>query len=145
VFPRPPWQAKSKVPNSPNKKLRHGRGLPDVAANAANYLLIVDGKPKVIGGTSAVAPLWAGLIARINQKRGHPWAFSIRCCTVHTMCFVAWGQSARLRREPTAPTALGKAGIRARGWAVPMARNSLPIWLRQRPPGPHLPAGNTES
>jgi kumamolisin len=75
VFPRPSWQAKVMVPNSPNRKLRHGRGLPDVAANAADYLLIVDGQPKVIGGTSAVAPLWAGLIARINQKCGHPVGF----------------------------------------------------------------------
>ena len=26
----------------------------------------------VVGGTSAVAPLWAGLLARINQKIGTP-------------------------------------------------------------------------
>jgi kumamolisin len=29
----------------------------------------------VIGGTSAVAPLWAGLIALMNQKLGHPVGF----------------------------------------------------------------------
>jgi kumamolisin len=75
VFPRPPWQASASVPRSPNKKLRHGRGLPDVSANAADYLLTVDGKTIVIGGTSAVAPLWAGLIARINQKRGRSLGF----------------------------------------------------------------------
>jgi kumamolisin len=75
LFARPPWQANAKVPRSPNKKLKHGRGLPDVAANAADYLLVADGKDIVIGGTSAVAPLWAGLIARINQKRRHPLGF----------------------------------------------------------------------
>jgi kumamolisin len=32
----------------------------------------VDGQPDVIGGTSAVAPLWAGLIALINQQIGKP-------------------------------------------------------------------------
>jgi kumamolisin len=32
----------------------------------------IDGTDTVIGGTSAVAPLWAGLIARINSKRGRP-------------------------------------------------------------------------
>ena len=31
----------------------------------------MDGTETVIGGTSAVAPLWAGLIALINQHKGH--------------------------------------------------------------------------
>jgi kumamolisin len=29
----------------------------------------------VVGGTSAVAPLWAGLIALLNQKLGKPVGF----------------------------------------------------------------------
>ena len=32
----------------------------------------VDGTDTVIGGTSAVAPLWAALIARINASTGKP-------------------------------------------------------------------------
>lgn len=32
----------------------------------------MDGESTVIGGTSAVAPLWAGLLARINQLIGKP-------------------------------------------------------------------------
>jgi kumamolisin len=35
----------------------------------------VDGQDGVIGGTSAVAPLYAGLIALINEQRGHPAGF----------------------------------------------------------------------
>ena len=35
----------------------------------------VDGQNLVIGGTSAVAPLWAGLIALLNQKLGQPVGF----------------------------------------------------------------------
>jgi kumamolisin len=35
----------------------------------------VDGKNTVIGGTSAVAPLWAGLIALLNQQIGHAVGF----------------------------------------------------------------------
>jgi kumamolisin len=31
----------------------------------------VDGKDEIIGGTSAVAPLWAALVARFNQQLGH--------------------------------------------------------------------------
>ena len=50
-----------------------GRGVPDVAGNAdpvTGYLVVVDGKQQPIGGTSAVAPLWAGLIARLAQATG---------------------------------------------------------------------------
>ena len=47
--------------------------MPDVAGNAdpvTGYLVVVDGKQQPIGGTSAVAPLWAGLIARLAQATG---------------------------------------------------------------------------
>jgi kumamolisin len=55
-----------------------GRGVPDVAGNAAQpsgYLTVINGISKVIGGTSAVAPLWAGLAARINEKATLPIGF----------------------------------------------------------------------
>ncbi len=55
-----------------------GRGVPDVTGNGdpdSGYSIRVDGQPQVIGGTSAVAPLWAGLIARINQAIGQPVGF----------------------------------------------------------------------
>jgi kumamolisin len=48
-----------------------GRGVPDVAGNAdpdTGYNTLVDGSQQVVGGTSAVAPLWAGLIALLNQQ-----------------------------------------------------------------------------
>ena len=44
-----------------------------MAGNAdpySGYQVVVDGKPQPIGGTSAVAPLWAGLIARLAQASG---------------------------------------------------------------------------
>ncbi|HTJ30935.1 MAG TPA: S53 family peptidase [Acidobacteriaceae bacterium] len=49
------------------------RGVPDVAGDAdpdTGYNVLVDGEQTVVGGTSAVAPLWAGLIALINQQLG---------------------------------------------------------------------------
>jgi kumamolisin len=55
-----------------------GRGVPDVAGDAdpdTGYDIRVDGQDLVIGGTSAVAPLWAGLIALLNQQLGHPIGF----------------------------------------------------------------------
>ena len=51
------------------------RGVPDVSGDAdpaTGYVVRVDGSDTVIGGTSAVAPLWAGLIACINASRGTP-------------------------------------------------------------------------
>ncbi|HTP05716.1 MAG TPA: S53 family peptidase [Nitrospirota bacterium] len=73
VFALPKWQAGVKVPPSANPGGRVGRGVPDVAGDAdplTGYQVLVDGQKGVIGGTSAVAPLWAGLIALLNQKIG---------------------------------------------------------------------------
>lgn len=76
-FPLPEYQQRVSVPQSLNTGFR-GRGIPDVAANAGpetGYRVIVDGKQLVIGGTSAVAPLMAGLVARLNQQKGKPLGF----------------------------------------------------------------------
>jgi kumamolisin len=54
------------------------RGVPDVAGDAdpqTGYDVRVDGQNTVIGGTSAVAPLWAGLIARINAAKARRAGF----------------------------------------------------------------------
>lgn len=74
VFGVPEWQVQVGVPDVAGTDTR-GRGVPDVAANAdpqTGYQVYVDGSPAVIGGTSAVAPLWAGLVARLAQLRGGP-------------------------------------------------------------------------
>lgn len=71
-FGLPIWQANVHIPPSINDK-HAGRGVPDVAGDAdpqTGYLVYVDGQSSPIGGTSAVAPLWAGLIALLNQGRG---------------------------------------------------------------------------
>ena len=77
TFPRPAYQAKAKVPVSPVSR-KAGRGVPDVAGDAdpaSGYDVRVDGQALVIGGTSAVAPLWAGLVALCNQKLPKPVGF----------------------------------------------------------------------
>ena len=74
----PTWQANANIPPSVNPGGRIGRGVPDVAGNAdpaTGYQILADGEQGVVGGTSAVAPLWAGLIARLNQKLGTPVGF----------------------------------------------------------------------
>jgi kumamolisin len=72
--PLPTWQ-KGIVPPSVNPEHNIGRGVPDVSGDAdpqTGYQIYYGGQSTVVGGTSAVAPLWAGLIARINQKLGTP-------------------------------------------------------------------------
>jgi kumamolisin len=71
LFPTPTWQT---AVVSGGK-----RGVPDVAGDASplsGYVVRVDGQQAVIGGTSAVAPLWAGLTALLNQKLGKPLGFA---------------------------------------------------------------------
>jgi kumamolisin len=41
-----------------------------VADPATGYQVLVDGSAAVYGGTSAVAPLWAALVARLAQATG---------------------------------------------------------------------------
>jgi kumamolisin len=70
-FPLPGWQATAGVPAAPSGSA--GRGVPDVAGNAdpaTGYQVLVDGQQTVIGGTSAVAPLWAALVCRLSQAVG---------------------------------------------------------------------------
>jgi kumamolisin len=76
VFPLPAWQTGFGVP-SPSGQTG-GRGVPDVSGDAdpnTGYNIRVDGENAVFGGTSAVAPLWAALVARMNQQLGKPVGF----------------------------------------------------------------------
>lgn len=78
VFPLPSWQKAAHVPPSANPNGNVGRGVPDVSGDAdptTGYDTLVDGQSGVIGGTSAVAPLWAGLIALVNEGLGQPAGF----------------------------------------------------------------------
>jgi kumamolisin len=75
-FALPTWQSGLNAVNSQGESLAlTNRGVPDVAGDAdpnTGYDVLIDGTNTVIGGTSAVAPLWAALIALINQRSGTP-------------------------------------------------------------------------
>jgi kumamolisin len=100
VFPLPTWQAQAGVPaiaaapgevaaahashKHPKKPAPTtsatggGRGVPDVAGDASpqtGFQILVDGQQEIVGGTSAVAPLWAGLIVLLNQQLGRKVGF----------------------------------------------------------------------
>ena len=72
MFSKPSYQNGVNVPPSVNSPHRLGRGVPDVAAVAdpetGVVVMRIDGQNlEPIGGTSAAAPIWAALIARLNQ------------------------------------------------------------------------------
>jgi kumamolisin len=76
VFPAPTFQ-RAINPVSTNPDRRAGRGVPDVSGDgdpATGYDVLVDGQSIVVGGTSAVAPLWAGLLALVHQLLDAPVA-----------------------------------------------------------------------
>jgi kumamolisin len=77
-FPVPSWQESAGVPVSANPGQASGRGVPDVAGDAdpaSGYQIRVDGDDIVVGGTSAVAPLYAALAALAVAKAGEPLGF----------------------------------------------------------------------
>jgi hypothetical protein len=66
VFARPRYQL---VPGLPGLERR---ALPDVALagspSTPGYVIVEDGRPRIIGGTSAGAPAFAGLLALVNER-----------------------------------------------------------------------------
>ena len=65
LFDLPDWQEQAGAPNRFGK-VKKGRGVPDVAANAdanTGYQFLLNGKIAFVGGTSAATPLWAALHA----------------------------------------------------------------------------------
>lgn len=68
IFPAQPWQV-----HAPKAPAGLGRMVPDVSANAdpdTGYEIYFHGARQIIGGTSAVAPLYAGLFAAFGKKLG---------------------------------------------------------------------------
>jgi kumamolisin len=68
LFAVPTYQTAAKLPVSIDNG-KAGRGVPDIAMSATNYFTRVDSFEGASGGTSAVAPLMASLIALLNQAK----------------------------------------------------------------------------
>jgi kumamolisin len=81
-----------------------GRNVPDVAGNAdpvTGYEVRVDGQEAAIGGTSAVAPLYAGLYVLIKQLIGRSWDPLTVIPANPTVCFdVTSGDNGTFRAGP---------------------------------------------
>lgn len=83
-FHVPAWQDDADIPVGPEGKA--GRGVPDVAGLADprhGCEMLIAGRTFASAGTSAVAPMWAALIARLNQALGtrcghlHPHLYGV--------------------------------------------------------------------
>ena len=108
-FPLPKWQQDAWVPEGPGGV--KGRGVPDVAGLADprhGCELLIAGRVFASAGTSAVAPMWAALIARLNQALGR------RCGHVQAQLY----SLGRRRATALRPVTKGNNGLyRARkGW-----------------------------
>lgn len=74
--------------------VKTGRGFPDVALQASNYRVVLAGRAFLIGGTSASAPAFAGLVGMLNDDRIangkkplgflNPWLYSERVAKTFT-------------------------------------------------------------
>jgi kumamolisin len=90
-FALPTWQAglaATRSAGGPTPLTK--RGLPDVCGDAdpqTGFSVRVDGQDLVIGGTSAVAPLWVGLIARINGNLKTPAGLIAPALYAHPAAF----------------------------------------------------------
>jgi kumamolisin len=110
VYPVPGYQANAHIPKSVSSG-KAGRGVPDVAGDAdpnSGYRIVVGGSSGLIGGTSAVAPLWAGLFALVNEACGKPAGF------IHPLLY---GNAGALREITTGDNKIGGIGYPAgAGW-----------------------------
>lgn len=56
------------IPKPPSSSFNPAnRGFPDVGAIGSTILIQLNGSPTLVGGTSASAPIWAGVLSLLNQ------------------------------------------------------------------------------
>jgi kumamolisin len=126
-FSKPAYQAHVSVPKPSATSNRTGRGVPDIAAVAdpeTGYYIFVDGQENVIGGTSAVAPLWAGLIALCNEQLGRNLGW------LHPALYGTIQQHKALHDITSGTNGAYKAGIGwdcCTGWGTPNGQAILAL------------------
>jgi kumamolisin len=133
IFERPEWQFSAGVELKTGKR---GRGVPDVSGKAdiaTGYPTIVDQCRFTMGGTSAAAPMWAGLIARLNQALGQslgyltPFLYQDLCR--HALRGQTRGQNGKLYRA-------GPGWDACTGLGTPDGKQLLAVLRGQRKHGP---------
>ena len=96
----PDGPRRARPSTTPRSRAAACRTSPGTPTRNTGYHVRVDGQNLVFGGTSAVAPLWAALIARVNEKLGthagfaNPALVQVRHAARHHV-----GQQRRLQRQ----------------------------------------------
>jgi hypothetical protein len=119
IFATPHWQQLVGPPKTQSGY--GGRAIPDVVAHAdpsAGYRVEVDGKPVVVGGTAASAPLWASFIALLNEGLGHNIGF------LNERLYTTLGPESALRQveqgaSPTSSSSKSPMWSPLSGWGAP--------------------------
>lgn len=93
IYPLPTHQQYLTVPIKDGRTVMPNRRIvPDVAGvadPATGYIILMPGGQEVFGGTSAVAPLWAALLALIGKRKSYliPSIYSLRTAEARALCF----------------------------------------------------------
>jgi kumamolisin len=138
LFTLPSYQAKAGVPGG---KMR---GVPDVAGCAdpnTGWLVPIDaGGNTVVGGTSAVAPMWAAVVAYLKQSLGGSWAGV--SANLHALLYALPSGAMRDIVSGNNGTYVAKAGYDCcTGLGVPVAAKLLAaLSPAPTPPAPTPPA-----
>lgn len=127
----PDYQQPLELPENANKNGIRGKGLPDIAGNAnpaTGYKIRVHGFESIMGGTSSVAPLYAGLSLRLNGILGRRVGFL-------NPFFYENGKSNIFRDMQTGDNGGYKAGPgwdAVTGWGVINGQNMLKELQKQK-------------
>ncbi len=101
-FPVPEYQQNLAMPTDLLTGFK-GRGVPDVSGVAdpqTGYAVFVHGRWTIVGGTSAVAPLFAGLVARLNERMNSKAGF------INNAIYAANGTGVSSDNDATKPRGL---------------------------------------
>lgn len=127
-YAMPDWQ--SAVNMSTNGGSAAARNIPDVALTADNIWVTYDhGSAEAFGGTSAAAPLWAGLTALVNEEAAsagapppgflNPAIYQIAAGTNYGRCFHDIITGANTNRNSTNEYFAVPGYDLASGWGTP--------------------------
>jgi Pro-kumamolisin, activation domain len=147
LYPIPLFQLEARLPGNFDTNVP-GRGVPDVAGNASSasgYKIVVNGQTSALGGTSAVAPLWAGLAALINEAASEPIGFFLPTLYKNPSALRVIAQGNNFPPGTSVGYSASTGWSGCTGLGVPIGYKILAPFVAARPFGLFLSAGNPQA